>query len=91
MNFCFNISIVKPPVLASLRPWQASGCGTLLRTRRLLAPGAAPRSLRTNTFGIFIGTDNTFGIFVGTYPYGVFIARPLLRYALVLAGVAVHP
>ena len=39
----------------------------MLRTRRLLAPGAAPRRLRTNTFGIFIGTDNTFGIFIGTY------------------------
>ena len=82
----------------------------MLRTRRLLAPGAAPRRLRTNTFGIFIGTDNTFGIFIGTYTYGVFIAahppraapvaalvpagelaRPLLRYALVLAAVAVHP
>jgi hypothetical protein len=39
----------------------------LLRTRRLLAPSAAPHSLRTSTFGIFIGTDNTFGIFIGTY------------------------
>ena len=104
------ISNVKRPVVASRRPWQASGCGTLLRTRRLLAPGAAPHSLCTNTFGIFIGTDNTFGIFIGTYTYGVFIgtqhhraaavaalvpagelARPLLRYALVLAAVAVLP
>ena len=82
----------------------------MLRTRRLLAPGAAPRRLRTNTFGIFIGTDNTFGIFIGTYTYGAFIgtqhhraaavavlfpagelARPLLRYALVPAAVAVLP
>ncbi len=103
------ISNVKRPVVASRRQWQASGCGTLLRTRRLLAPGAAS-SLRTNTFGIFIGTDNTFGIFIGTYTYGIFnathhpraaavaalgpageLARPLLRYALVVAAVAVHP
>jgi hypothetical protein len=105
-----NISIVKPPVVASLRPWQASGCGTMLCTSRVLAPGAAPRRLRINTFGMFIGTDNTFGIFIGTYTYGVFIgtqhhraaamaalfpvgelARPLLRYAIVPAAVAVLP
>ena len=90
-----NISNVKRPVVASLRPWQASGCGTMLRTRRLLAPGAAPRSLCTNTFGIFIGTDNTFGIFIGTYAYCVFIAtqhsRAAAVAALVPAGDRVRP
>ena len=95
-----NISNVKRPVVASLRPWQASGCGTMLRTRRLLAAGAAPRSLRTNTFGIFIGTY-TYGVFNATHhpraaamaalvPPGE-LARPLLRSTLVLAAVAVHP
>ena len=38
---------------------------TMLRTRRLLAPGAAPRRLRTNTFSIFIDTKTTFVIFIG--------------------------
>ena len=58
-------------------------------------PGAAPRRLRSNTFGIFIGTDNTFGIFIGTYTLGVFTGthhpRAAAVAALVPAGELARP